>query len=126
MVSQKMFPFGFLLALRNVILDGDEMGDDAFVILQRRDDFVGGVEAAVLAPFDNLATPYPARQNGTPEITIEGRIVVAGFQETRRLTGRFRLRVAAALTERRVDPYDVAAIVRNEDGIGSFGQCARE
>ena len=66
------FPLSFCFdQLRNVPLYGDEPGDLAGIVQERRDGHPVRVIGAVLAAVDQRATPYPPAQNRVPQLLLE-------------------------------------------------------
>src|SRR5260370_3488183 len=82
------------LALRDILLDGYEVGGCAVRVPNRRDGHLLDVKRAVLAPIDQLAVPDFALRDGSPEVLIESRVLSAGLEKARVLAHRFVLAVA--------------------------------
>ena len=65
------------------------------------------IDVAVLAPIPDLAAPGPVLAQCMPHLLIEGRIVLAGGEQFRRLAEHFLRAVAGDAAECRVDVHDV-------------------
>src|SRR5260370_32492347 len=110
--------FGGRLALRDILLDGYEVGGCAVRVPNRRDGHLLDVKRAVLAPIDQLAVPDFALRDGSPEVLIESRVLSAGLEKARVLAHRFVLAVARHSGEGWVHILDDGFTVCDYDTVG--------
>ena len=69
------------LALRDVLLDSDEVADLALQIPHRRDGLFLCVETVVFAAIDHFAAPHVPGQNRVPQILVERRIMLVRLDQ---------------------------------------------
>ena len=62
------------------MLDGDEAGDVAVAVADRRDRGLYGVEGAVLAAISYLAFPDMTGDDSSPEFAIEAAVMFARLE----------------------------------------------
>ena len=112
------------LSLGDVLLDRDEVGDLTALVVDRRDRLRLGVEAAVFASIDHLASPRLPAQNGFPETPVERRLVLSGLLQAQRPAHDLRDRIAGEAGEGRIGPDDGSAAIRDDDAAGGGVQGA--
>ena len=101
---------------RDVLLDGDEVGDAAIVALHRGDDRLFGEELAVLAPALDDTVPLPTGfDRGPHALVVLGRMS-ARFEHPRVLAENVRRDVAGGFRKPRVDVFDASLGVGDDDG----------
>ena len=106
-------------ALRDVLLDVDEVADLALRVPHRRDGLFLGVETAVLAAIDHFAAPDLPGQNRLPQILVERLIVLIRLDQVPRIPAHgFCGGIAGQFGKCRVDPLNQAGAVGNDHGVG--------
>ncbi len=101
-------PFLGRLALRDVLLHGDVVGDLAAGVADRRDGRQLPEQLAVLPLVVELAAPDVAAADRLPEVAVLAGLGVSRLQHPRVLAHHLGVRVAGHLGELRVDVLDVA------------------
>ena len=121
--AQRLFgahPFGDVLA------GGNEVGDAALLVLERRDGFFLVVQIAVFAPVDEGFVEHLAGVNGFPQRAVEALAVLARLDDIRFFPDRLGEGIARGLLVARVDVLDHALGVGDEHRVGGLLDGARE
>ncbi len=105
-----------LLALGNVFLDREEMGDGSVRCPNRRDRRGLPEEFSVLPPVLHLPPPFVTRRDGFPQVPVFFLGGVARFQNTRVLANDILGAITSDRAELRIDVLDGAFDVRDDDG----------
>ena len=107
--------FFHLLALRDVRVQGDDMGDRAFVAIHRRDRHVLPQQRAVLAAPAELAAPLLSAHDGLPQV---GAVFVGGAraQQLRHFAQHLARLIARHFGEGGIRVLDARIAIGDEDG----------
>ena len=116
--------------VRNVPVIGNKVRDLPVVVAQRRNGLFRDENLSILLAIRHSAAKDVARENGLPQLLVDLRNLLAGFQEFRVLSNHFRPRVTGQHLERRVnvlnhsravgDHYHVCRLL---DRAPEFAQC---
>ena len=112
-----------LLAVTDVLFDGNVTGDHPVAVPQWGDRHLLGIEAAVLAAVGHLPAPNLTGGNRLPEVSIGRLILLAAFKYARGFSDGFLCRVAGECCESGVNRLNRAVVVGNHDGIGCRIEC---
>ncbi len=108
-----------LLALRNILLNGNKVIDYASRVFERSDrQFFDGIIAAFVA-VDELTMPDITRQDGIPHLLIKSLVLFVRLDQITRIFFKgFFQSVSGKFAECRVDPLNCAINIREHDRIG--------
>ena len=115
---------GFL-ALGDVFLDGDEVGDDALLVADRGNGGGFPIQRAILAPIVKFAVPFAAVGDGLPQLLVLLTRGLAGFENARVGADGLGLGIAGGFAEFRVDVLDGAVVIGDDHGVGALFERAR-
>ncbi len=111
-------PFLGLLLHRDVRLNSDEMGHPSARILDRRNGGVGPVDRSVLAPVTELSPPFPAPQDGRPQLAVLLAGHLARLEHARIAADRFLAAVPGHLGKLGIDVFDGSVGIGDEHAGG--------
>jgi len=104
----------------DVFLDSDKTDDFALVVGYRGNRRQVPIERAPLAFVVKLTPPGSAGCDGFPEVAVERRILLSGFEESGMLAKHLGAAVAGGIFKGWVHVFDDAFAVGDDDGIGAL------